>query len=167
MRRIETWVSSDVPAARLTRIETPDQASSGPFRLEVEFAAPAYAQSMQGRMLVFRPGVLSQRGVVSLTQPKRRYPIALHARNYSDTFRVEFPPGFKVEELPDSGKLESPYGTFKMTVKSEGGAILVTRSLELKRITVPADNYAQVRKFFSTIAGAESAPVVLAKSETQ
>jgi hypothetical protein len=161
-RRIETCVSSNIPAAKLTRIETPDPAPKE-FRLDVEFDAPAYGQSMQGRMLVFRPGLLTQRGVVSLTQSKRKYPIVLHARDYSDTFRVELPPGFAVDELPDSGKLESPYGTFRMTVKAEGHAILVTRSLELKSVTVPSADYAKVRQFFGTIAGAEAAPVVLAK----
>jgi hypothetical protein len=164
-RNIENWVASNISAAKVAKIETTP--AGGQFQLDFEFGAPQYGQLMQNRLLVFRPGLLSQRGVVMLTQPKRKYPIVLRACNYSDTFRIELPSGFKIDELPNSGKLESPYGTFQVNVKSEGNVIVVTRSLELKSLTVPAANYDKVRQFFSAIAGAESEPVVLAKNSGQ
>jgi len=162
MRIIERWFSSNVPAAKLSRVETADS-SSDQFRLDIDFAAAGYGQLMQGRLLVFRPGAVTQRSGILLSQPKRKYPVVLHAQNYSETFRVEVPEGFMVDELPDSGRLDSPYGAFRMSIKAEGSAILLTRSLELKSITVPAQEYAKVKDFFGKIGGAESSPVVLVK----
>ena len=56
---------------------TADDASGGRFALNVTFDAPGYAQLMQGRLLVFKPAIVSRRDSLSLTDPNRQHPVVL------------------------------------------------------------------------------------------
>ena len=65
--------------------------------------------------------------------------------------------------MPDSAKLDAPFGTYRLSYAVNGGTLLFTRSLEVKATTVPAAEYARVRDFFGQVLGSEQSPVVLIK----
>jgi len=160
---IERWVTSGATAARFSRIEPSDNASTGRFTLDVEFAAPAYGQLMQDRLLVFKPAVVSRREGTSFTATERKHPVVLRATAYSETVTVQLPAGFAVDEVPDPVKLETSFGTYNTSYEVKGNELIFRRKLSQQATTIPAADYAIVKKFFESIRAAENAPVVLAR----
>lgn len=162
-RRIEGWVTSGASAARLSKIEPSDNAADGQFTLDVEFTAPAYGQLMQNRLLIFKPVVVSRREGTSLTAAERKHPVVLPSNSYSETVTVQLPSGFAVDELPDAVKLETTFGSYNTSYEVKDNELIFKRKLSQHSATIPASEYASVKKFFESIRAAENAPVVLAR----
>src|SRR5262245_8822741 len=160
---IEGWVTSSASGARLNKIEPSDNPNGGQFTLDVEFTAPAYGQLMQDRLLVFKPVVLSRREGTPLTAAERKHPLVFEASAYSETVTVQLPAGFAVDELPDPVKLETAFGSYNTSYEVKDGALIFKRKLSQRTATIPASEYASVKKFFESIRAAENAPVVLAR----
>jgi Domain of Unknown Function with PDB structure (DUF3857)/Transglutaminase-like superfamily len=160
---IERWVTRGATAAKVTKVQPADNRSEGKFDLDVDFSALAYAQSMQDRLLVFKPAIISRRESLFLTERKRSHPVVLHSRAFNETVRVKLPLGFDIDELPDPVKLDAPFGSYKTSYEVKNGELFFTRALSQQAATIPAEQYETVRKFFERIRAAEQAPVVLAK----
>jgi hypothetical protein len=162
-RVIEGWVSNGAPAAKVSKVEPHDNREGGRFDLDVEFTAVAYAQLMQNRLLVFRPAIVSRREAMALTEPTRQHPIMLDARAFSETVRIKLPIDFAVDELPDSVKLDTAFGSYKTSYNVKDGELTFTRTLAQRAGRIPAEQYQSVRSFFEKIRAAEQAPVVLVR----
>jgi hypothetical protein len=162
-RVIERWVSGGAAGAKFTRIEPQDGHAEGRFRLDVEFTAGRYGQSMQDRLLVFKPAVFARADSVRLSGPTRKYPLVLESLGFSETVRIKLPAGFDVDELPDPIKIDSEFGTYAASYEIKDGQLLYTRKLVQRAATIPAEKYAEVRSFFGRVHASEEAPVVLAR----
>jgi len=160
--RIEKWIAQGATGVRVSKIE-PLEEANGNFSLSAEFAAPAYGQVMQGRLLVFKPAIVSRREALSLTEPFRKHPVVLSPSAYSENTSVKLPTGFEVDELPDAVKLETAFGTYTTSYTVKDGKLFYARKLIVKQATVPVEDYAKVRGFFEKIRTAEQSPVVLVK----
>lgn len=160
---IEHWITATVPSAGISKIEPADNARDGQFVVDVEFKSPAYAQSMRGKLLVFKPAIVSRRSAVLLTAPTRKHPVLLKAKAYSETVKIKLPAGFEVDELPDAAELNQPFGNYAVTYEVKDGQLIFKRTLVLKSATIPVEQYNAVRSFFDRIRTAEQSPVVLAK----
>ena len=68
-------------------MEPSDNSAEGRFTLNVEFSANQYGQLMQGRLMVFKPAIVSRREGLALTAPTRKHPVVLRANAYSETVR--------------------------------------------------------------------------------
>ena len=163
LRRIEGWVTRGASGAKVTKVEPLDNSNEGRFGLNVEFSAPTYAQLMQDRLLVFHPAVVSRRESLFLTDAKRKYPVVLDSRLFSETVHIKLPAGFEVDELPDPVTLDALFGSYKTTYEVKNGDLFFTRMMAVRSGTIPADQYESVRKFYERIRAAELAPVVLAR----
>jgi hypothetical protein len=162
-KAIEGWVNRGAHAAKVGKAEAKDDSVMGRFDLEVHFTAPAYAQSMQDRLLVFKPAIVSRRDSVSLTEAKRKLPIVLNPAAYSEIVSVKLPIGFDVDEMPDALRLETAFGSYATSYEIKDGQLVFTRRLVQRATTIPVEQYASVRSFFEKIRAAEQAPVVLAR----
>lgn len=162
-KAIEGWITSGATAAKVTKVESRDDSAAGRFDLDIDFTAPAYAQSMQNRLLVFKPAIVSRRESLSLTAAKRKHPVVLTANAYSETVRVKLPGGFDVDEMPDAVKLATSFGSYATTYEVKDGQLVFTRKLVQNAATIPVEQYDSVRSFFEKIRAAEQAPVVLAR----
>jgi len=160
---IEAWISSGATAARVSRVEPRDDSGAGRFNLDIDFKAPAYAQLMQNRLLVFKPVVVSRRESLLLTEAKRKYPIVLRSTSYSETVSMQLPQGFVVDEMPDPVNLNASFGSYATTYEAKDGLLIFTRKLVLSAAIIPVDQYNSVRSFFEKIRAAEQAPVVLTR----
>jgi hypothetical protein len=145
-------------------MESSDNSADGRFTLNVEFSANTYGQLMQGRLLVFKPAVVSRREGLALTAATRKHPVVLRANTYSETVMVQLPSGFKVDEMPDPVKLETPFGTYITSYEVKDNQLVFKRQLSQQATTIAPADYEKVRKFFENIRAAENAPVVLAKN---
>ena len=160
---IERWLTSGATSARLNKMEPADNTNDGRFTLNVEFSAQQYGQLMQGRLLVFKPAVVSRREGLSLTALTRKHPVVLRAVAYSETVNVQLPAGFAVDEVPDAVKIETPFGFYATSYEVKDNQLVFKRQLSQKATTISSADYEAVRKFFESIRAAENAPVVLAK----
>lgn len=160
---IERWLTAGATSARVDKIEPSDNVGDGKFTLNVQFSANSYGQLMQGRLLVFKPAVVSRRESLSLTAAQRKHPVVLNANAYSETVKVQLPAGFAVDEVPDPVKLETAFGSYTTSYEVVNGELVFKRQLSQKATTIPAAQYDAVRKFYESIRAAENAPVVLAK----
>jgi hypothetical protein len=160
---IQSWAGSGATGAKFTRIEPADERAEGRFALDVEFTAPAYAQSMQNRLLVFKPSVVGHSSTGWLAEPSRKHPVVLKSKALSETVRFKLPEGFDVDELPDPVKLSSEFGTYTASYEVKDGQLVFTRSLVQRAATIPVEKYTDVRNFFGRVRASEEAPVVLAR----
>jgi transglutaminase-like putative cysteine protease len=158
---MERWVTAGVKSAKVTKIEPQD--SPAGFRLELEFSAPQYGQSMQRRLLVFKPVVISRRDAPRFAAAARRYPVLLNSEAYVETVRVKLPAGYKVDEKPADANLEAPFGKYRAVYSVAEGELRLTRSIEVRAVTVPASEYGKLRDFYRSIQEAEGEPVVLVR----
>lgn len=160
---IEHWIMNGATGARVSKVEPTDDREAGRFALDVDFAAANYGQLMQGRLLVFKPAIVSRRESLEFTGGARTHPVVLEPHAFNETVKVKLPAGFDVDELPDPVKLDAPFGTYSASYEVKDGQLNFTRSFVQRAATVPAAQYAQVRGFFERIRAAEQSPVVLAK----
>lgn len=163
VKRVESRVSRGATSAKVSKVEPTDRSGDGRFDLDIEFFAPAYAQLMQDRLLVFKPALVSRREALFLTEAVRRHPIVLDARAFTETVRLKLPAGFLVDELPDALKIDGPFGSYQTSYEVKENELLFTRTLAQKAGTIPAAQYQTVRSFFERIRAAEQAPVVLTR----
>ena len=162
-QRIEAWITRGAGGAKLSRIEPADDIANGRFSLNLEFAAGAYAQIMQGRLMVFKPVPVSRLETLFLTDPIRRYPVVLDPYAFDETVRVQLPDGFEVDEVPDPIKLDTSFGSYATTYEVKNGQLVFSRKLVQHAATIPVEQYTSVRSFFEKIRAAEQSPVVLAR----
>jgi len=160
---IEHWVTQTAPSANVLKSEPNDDTRGGKFALDVEFKSPNYAQLMRGRLMVFKPAIVSRRSSVFLTEAKRKHPVVLDSEAYGETVRVKLPEGFDVDEMPDAAELNQPFGNYSAKCEVKDGYLIFRRSLALKAGTIPVEQYASVRGFFERIRAVEQTPVVLVK----
>lgn len=160
---IERWLTSGATSAKLNKMEPTDNTADGRFTLNVEFSAQQYGQLMQGRLMVFKPAVVSRRQYLALTAANRKHPVVLRANAYSETVNVQLPTGFAVDEVPDPVKIETPFGFYTTSYEVKDNQLVFKRQLSQKATTIAPADYESVRKFFESIRAAENAPVVLAK----
>jgi hypothetical protein len=163
VKQIEGWITAGATAATVSKVESNDDNSSNHFDLNIDFVAPRYGQLMQDRLLVFKPAIVSRRDSLPITEQKRKQPIVLKSRAYSETVRVKLPKGFDVDEMPDAVKLDTSFGSYMTSYEVKDGQLVFTRKLVQNAATIPADQYVSVRSFFEKIRAAEQAPVVLAR----
>lgn len=162
-RAIERWVSSGATGAQFGKIDPKDAQADGRFALDVEITAAHYGQSMQDRLLVFKPAIFSRGGSFRLSGATRKHPLVLESEAFSETVRFKLPVGFDVDELPDPVKVDSDFGSYSASYEVKDGQLLYTRKLVQRAATIPADKYAEVRAFFGRVRASEEAPVVLAR----
>ncbi len=162
-KRVERRITDRLRSASISDLKTQDLPGEGAFRIELGFASPGYAQLMQKRLMVFRPSVLEPVDPLPFAEAKRTLPAVLRARNWSDTVTVKLPEGFDPDELPDAATFETPFGRYQSKVSIEKGVLTFTRTLTVKSMVVPPEDYPKLREFAGRVAGADQAPVVLAR----
>jgi hypothetical protein len=162
-KAVELWAGAGATGAKFTKIEPADSRAEGRFALDVEFTAAAYGQSMQDRLLVFKPAVIGRTGTGWLAPPTRKHPVVLESQSFNETARFKLPAGFDVDELPDPVKVDSDFGSYTASYEVKDGQLLYTRKLVQRAATIPAEKYAEVRAFFGRVRASEEAPVVLAR----
>lgn len=144
----------------LVSIRHSDQKALGRFEMNLSFSLDRFGQLMQGRLLVVQPGLLCGSGALVFAENTRSQPIQLYPQARSDTVRIEMPPGFTPDELPEPIETASPYGSYSASWTVQQSTLIFKQSLEIRDALVAASDYAAVRGFFSKAAAGATAPAV-------
>ncbi len=131
VKHLERWITQTAPSANILKSEPNDDARGGKFALDVEFKSPNYAQLMRGKLMVFKPAVVSRRSSVFLTEAKRKHPVVLDSEAYDETVRIKLPEGFDVDEMPDAVDVNQPFGNYAAKCEVKDGHLIFRRSLAL------------------------------------
>jgi len=159
----ERSFSRRLPGASLAGIVTEGPAGQDRFALSMGLTADRFAQIMQGRLFIVRPGLLNPGGEYFFATTKRTAPVKLEAVLRHDSVSIKTPPGFKLDELPEPVEIKSSYGSLRASWTVKDGEIFMDETLEILETLVPASDYLKVREFFDSVSGARGAPVVLLK----
>jgi len=162
-KRFERGFGRRIAGTTVGKVATEGLPAENRLAVNLDLAAERFGQSMQGRVFIVRPGLLTSGGDYLFTSKQRTAPIKLEADLRRDSIKVKLPPGFKLDELPELAEIESPYGSLKARWAVRDGEIVMEQTLEIHGTVAPASEYAQVRDFFERVAGAQGAPVVLVR----
>ena len=162
-KRFERGFTRRVGGTNLTRVATEDHPEDHRMNVNVDLTAEVFGQVMQGKLLIVRPGLLSNTGEYFFNTRQRTTPVKLSAELRRDSIRIKIPAGFKPDEIPAPAKVESPYGTLAASWILKDGEIAMEQTLEIKDTVAPVADYAKVRDFFDKVGGAQGAPVVLVR----
>ncbi len=161
---VERTLARTIKAASMSKLEVQDAFEENAFRLKLNIAAQGFGQLMQQRLLVFSPAVLEPPGPSFSHNAQRAEPIILRAAMYRKHTRTKLPAGFTVDEMPEAVKMNSDFARFSLTFRQEADELVVEEELTTEGVTLPAEQYAQVKKFFDQVYGADQQQAVLVKT---
>ena len=162
-KRFESALTSSIGGITLNRIATVMQPENHQLSVNLDLAAERFGQSMQGRLFIVRPGMLTSGGDYVFRSQQRTAPIQLEADLRREIIRIKLPQGFKLDEIPAPAKIAGPYGSLQVTWSVRDGEVVMDQTLAVRETLTPPSEYPQVRDFFARVAGARRAPVVLVR----
>lgn len=158
------FFSGRVKNAAISQLDSEDQLSQNRFRLNVQFGSPLYGQLMQGRLLVFNPSILEPTHPMFPVNEARTEPIVLRAEMLRKHVRIKLPPGFTVDEMPQSFRQQAGWGEFSLTFEQKGNELILEEGLKTEAVTLSPDQYRDVKRFFDQFSGADHQQAVLVKN---
>ena len=69
-----------------------------------------------------------------------------------------------MQAVPESKKLENPYGSFSVTYEISDGALQAHRALEIRGGPIPAGEYPEFKSFLENVIQAQDLVLVFADS---
>jgi len=123
---------------------------------------PQFART-EGEMLRFSGCLFpSQLSDVYTSLTKREHDIVMLYRwQKKRELTVTIPPGYRVDSMPESVNLDSPFGKFDMAYKAEENTIVYTEDLVLDALRVPVEQYQAFREFCAEVDRNQKREVVL------
>lgn len=164
---VERFAAEDLTSFELANIHVTNDADlSKPFTIRYDVEAPNYAQSA-GPLLMVRPRVLGNESFgldrAELGR-KRTLPIDMGStREVHDRTEIELPAGYTVDELPEPLHYNSDFATYTSNVTANGNKLQYDRTLVVRQISLPADQYPEVEELSRIINTDEQRTAVLKK----
>jgi len=163
-REIAERITRGADQPLLTRLSVRDEPEGGDFALDLDFSAPRCAQRLSGgRLLVFKPRMITTPERLALNDSSRKYPFVLRALAVRETLSAKLPDGFAVESLPSPLTLRNSFGSYDASYRVEEGRLLLTRSVLRPSRGVAPSEYAELRAYLGRTRAYEETPVVLSK----
>jgi hypothetical protein len=163
LRPMEVLLAESVPNYRILDSKIGDIANNDvPFEWRLSIESPKYAK-VSGDLLLVRPRLVGTKasGILE-TREARRQPIEFErTRIDSDTFDIEIPPHYEVDELPPPTQVDYPFGVYRSRTEVVGRTLRYRRTLEIRQLSVPAAQAGDLKTFYRAIHGDEGRMAVL------
>lgn len=78
-------------------------------------------------------------------------------------FETALPPGFEADDLPPTSPLDYDFGSYRSKTELVGHTLKHTRSIEIRKLSVPTARTDDLRSFYRQIFGDERRTAVLKK----
>ena len=161
---MENYLSYYVKGASVSDVNMHDAYDQNRFTTSLKFSSDHYAQSMQSRMLVFNVAVVEPMANRFPAVMERKEPILLNGKVYRKHVAMKLPAGFTVDEMPSPLTTKTAFAQFTVAYRQEPGQLIMDEELRTETVTLPASQYAEVKKFFDTVYGADNQNAVLVKN---
>ncbi|HTP35177.1 MAG TPA: DUF3857 domain-containing transglutaminase family protein [Candidatus Acidoferrales bacterium] len=127
------------------------------------FSAPNYGKTT-GPMLLLRPRVLGQKGLVLGEKKDRRYSVSLASNSVeSDIFDIELPAEYEVDELPRPVTSDYPFARYTSKVEMRGNTLHYERHYLTRQVEIPRESFDDLWNFQRLISADERGYAVLRK----
>ena len=163
VKPVESVLGESLAAFRLTKANVRNlKQTENPFIWDYSFLSEKYAKFAGGLLLV-RPRVLGRESSGLLETPEpRQYPIEFEApRQDIDDFDITLPKGYVVDELPPAVDADYAFASYHSKTEIAGNVLRYHRTYEVKQLSVPVEQAAQLKKFYRIIASDERSTAVL------
>lgn len=119
-----------------------------PFTVELEVELPKFTTfTAKGAMRM--PVAVNMLNALQLEQfvkpQKRSTNLILGATRFSETFKLNFPEGVKIERLPAAVNFSNKVGSYRSEFRFEDGGVRVVRELVIGKDVITTADYAQIR----------------------
>jgi transglutaminase-like putative cysteine protease len=130
-----------------------------------KFTTQQYGR-IRGPLMLVRPRVLGEKSAhVEQERKPRRYPIELRRTSReTDTYEIEIPQDYKVDDLPDPVNIDVGFASYQSKVEVDGTKIRYWRQYVVRDLSVNADHIADWRKLQGVIGSDEASAVVLKRT---
>lgn len=158
------WISENFPGAEISEPNTEDDRASGQFKLDVEFAAPAFAKNMRNVLLIFKPLLLNRIDEHPFGEDQRTQAVDTNPYNLEESIKIYLPEGFEISELPENVELNESFGSYSLHFEVKDNTIFVKRSIKLQSQRVTLEDYSILESFYHKRIKADQSTVVLERS---
>ena len=158
---VDHSVSHDLMAASITSLKVENVAAlDKDLTTSFDLTADHFASSV-GPLLMIRPRIFGTYAMPIDHKP-RKVDIDLgQTMQGTDSFDIQLPDGYTVDELPDPVKADVGFASYESSTRLEGHTLHYTRTFTLRQVSLPADKYADLQHFVSLIAADEDSRIVL------
>lgn len=163
VREMKDRMARSIPRSELAAVEAEDDELS--FRFKASVTAPAYAQVVQGRLLLVKCPTPLADFLPSLASSTRRTPVALAPSHRAERMVLAPAAGVSIDELPAHLEGEGPYGSYRLSARHEGDKVIVEREITTRRSVVPVAEYQAVRAFVERARAVDAATVVFKRGQ--
>ena len=154
------------PKAQFNQIQAKEDKTSMPScTLTTDFDAGEFANKTGSRLFV--PACPLNKNRFSVFSSKNRnHDIAINnGYSQADTIIYNLPKGYVLESSPKDISVETPYGTFRSSVKQEDGQIIYSQNTVVFTGKYDKSEYSSYKAFYDQIANASKQRFVLKKAE--
>jgi hypothetical protein len=144
-----------------SEISRSEDVSTDGSRETFTFSNTHFLQPISAGLSLAHLDVFNANAIVNLPSGTRHLPIKLDPFVQADEVSLKLPLNSSADDLPAPVSLKSEYGSFTSHTELKDHVLVYSRRLEIKSQTVPAADYVKVRKFFSELAKADRAAVML------
>jgi hypothetical protein len=131
--------------------------------LTYQLTAQSYAQKT-GPLVLVRGRVLGEMAV-DINWAKRKFPVELSgATSEKDNYEIQLPPGYAVDDLPESRQIDVGFASYKSKIEASGSTLHYSREYIVRDPDVGTDHFTDLRKLEGTIGDDEFASAVLKKT---
>ena len=109
-------------------------------------------------------GILGQFQSLAALEKREHDMVLMNPMAFTVRATLRIPEGWTVATLPDARTIESPFAKFVASCKSEGGAIVLDRTVQFTKHRVETELYPQFRDFVAKANAAMTEKVVLEKA---
>ena len=144
--------------ATVTNLDQNDK----PFIWNYTFRVENYAK-YAGNMLLVRPRVLGSKADDVLETPEpRHYSIEFDGPVLdTDNFEITLPHGYVVDDVPPAVDADYGFASYHSKTEIQGNVLKYHRAYEVKQLSVPVSQAAQLKKFYRIIASDERNTAIL------
>lgn len=131
--------------------------------ISLKLSAPGYGQ-IRGPLMLVRPRILGEKSFALERRP-RQYPFQFErASHETDSFEIELPKDYSVEDVPDPVKVDAGFASYQSKVEVAGSTLRYTREFVRRDVLIGPEHAEELRKFLGTIGADEAAVVVLKRA---
>ncbi|RRA48709.1 transglutaminase family protein [Acidipila sp. EB88] len=129
---------------------------STPLEVDFHVMAASYVKHA-GDLLLVRPAVTDSYAPPGMNEQKPRlYPVALgKEEEVREDYTIQLPGKLQPEDLPDPVHLATDFATFDNSMTLSDGVLRYRSTLRIRKLEIPASDYAKYRDFFSRVTAAE------------
>jgi Domain of Unknown Function with PDB structure (DUF3857)/Transglutaminase-like superfamily len=157
----ERWLGRSVQGFSLAKV---DVQQADQIRKDLlttyRFTTPQYGQ-MRGPLMLLRARVLGDDGQFVEHKP-RRYPVELEsASRQTDTYEIQIPPEYTVEELPDPVTIDLGFASYQSKFAVDGSQLRYWREYVVRDLSVPAEKFPDWVRLQGLIGADQESAVIL------